>query len=589
MSFLGLLSAIVFLLYLVLPGIRWGLPSAERNRLTFGSDRSQWRAPKLSKDEAEDPWRKYPNYLEGGRERTGSLPRSAFNPIRTYHPDEYAIFKSLSGMRPGELKLNPGFFGWPSCHIYITGAALKAASIVGAAHVVADMDHYYQHPEDMARLYIVGRLLTLFFAIGCVVMVWRASGRLFGPSAGVAAAWVLVMVPVFNVNARWLTADISMLFWIVCVLNMSTHIFHGGGRKWYLLSGIALGLAAGTRYQGALAAFIIVAAHLMRETDADDGAPTPLLKRSLACAKDKSLWLAAVLSVCVFLAVNPYIPLRATQFWSEFRGEFSGSHSAGSWLTNMFLADVGGVGVILCMMWLATLLLFAKLRERSAAFVLMAFGLPTILLSIGNPAMVRYFMPIILIVPLLIAWGYGAFVAKACVLAKPKARLVPPVFMAVVLALAAAQSLSYARLFTDHGRNTRTRAGQWIAGNLPDKTRIGVVNIPWVFELPPINEDRYDLVVIPEGTPPDEMPEVDFFITSDFQFPPLKIRHPLNDSERAFWYPRHFGGSGWRVVERFEGWPPGMGRMLRHGPHDLRYPNPVIVISKPAKAEPQNQ
>ena len=59
------------------------------------------------------------------------------------------------------------------------------------------------------------------------------------------------MTPLFTINARYWTADVPMLFWISLALLFSTHILAGGGRRWYVLGGIALGLAAATRYQGA--------------------------------------------------------------------------------------------------------------------------------------------------------------------------------------------------------------------------------------------------------------------------------------------------------------------------------------------------
>ena len=218
----------------------------------------------MSEREKESPWEYYPNNLSGGRASGPATPRSAFNPLRSYHPDEYVFLKSLSAMRPSQLKLFPGFFGWPALQFYVSGVALKVSSWFGAVTLVRDMDFYFQHPEQTARLYEVGRIVTLLFAAGCILVVWRAAGRLFGPAGGVAAALLLAVTPLFTINARYWTADVPMLFWISLALLFSTHILAGGGRRWYVLAGIALGLAAATRYQGAAAAFLIAAAHWMR-------------------------------------------------------------------------------------------------------------------------------------------------------------------------------------------------------------------------------------------------------------------------------------------------------------------------------------
>ena len=186
-SVAALAAAVGLLCALVLPGLRWGLPSAERNRLTLGPDPSTWRAPDLPSSERLDPWAAYPNHLSDGTPRTGTHPRSAFNPVRSYHPDEYVIFKSLSGMNPGRLEFFHGFFGWPAAQFYVVGAALKAASGLGLVRLVPDMNFYYRNPEEMARLYVVGRVVTLLFAVGTLIVLWRAGTCLFGVAGGAAA------------------------------------------------------------------------------------------------------------------------------------------------------------------------------------------------------------------------------------------------------------------------------------------------------------------------------------------------------------------------------------------------------------------
>jgi len=200
----GVLAAVVLLILLVAPGLRWGLPSEERNRLTLGEDRSAWRAPQIPPGERESPWEAYPDFVRGGAKRTGSQARSAFNPLRSYHPDEYVFFKSLSGMRPGQLKFFSGFFGWPALQIYLVAAALEVSSWFGLATVVRDMDFYFRNPEAMARLYEIGRVMTLIFAVGCVIVMWKAGSRLFGAEGGVAAALLLAITPLFVMNARFL-------------------------------------------------------------------------------------------------------------------------------------------------------------------------------------------------------------------------------------------------------------------------------------------------------------------------------------------------------------------------------------------------
>ena len=108
-----LLVAFLLLLLLGWRGIHWGLPSQARNRLYFSDGVA--RVPDLKAADVEKSWQDYPDFVRGAV-RKGKLPRSVFNPIRSYHPDEYVILKSLAAMDPKRLKLFPGFFGWPALY-----------------------------------------------------------------------------------------------------------------------------------------------------------------------------------------------------------------------------------------------------------------------------------------------------------------------------------------------------------------------------------------------------------------------------------------------------------------------------------------
>ncbi|MGO8704628.1 MAG: ArnT family glycosyltransferase [Candidatus Brocadiia bacterium] len=569
--FLAVLIAIAILGYLVLPGLRWGLPSEERNILTFGADRSAWRAPPISEREKDSPWTYYPNYLSGGPKRTGASPRSAFNPLRSYHPDEYVFLKSLSAMKPSALKVFPGFFGWPALQFYVSGVALKVSSWFGAVTLVRDMDFYFQHPEQAARLYEVGRIVTLLFAAGCIFVIWRTAGRLFGAAGGTAAALLLAVTPLFTINARYWTADVPMLFWISLAFLFSTHILAGGGRRWYVLGGIAVGLAAATRYQGAAAASLIAAAHWMRPADAEAMAGKPdagdWRERARRSFTSGDLWIAAAISLAVFLACNPYILARPGQFVQEFSGELKGSHD--NWAR--FALDgafsvVTGLGLIFLFAIFAASFLAAVRRDRAISFVLLGFGLPAAVLFVGRPAMARYWMPVLPLPVLLAAWAFATVHRHGVERRKPGAIVAPLILLVIVLVAMGLQSFAFARLYSDPQCDTRTRAGEWIAKSIPAGTTIGVLSEPWQFELPPLDSRKFVIRNPSDSTA--HGPE-DFLVMSDLQFAP----EGRLQSEKEFL-------SGHVVIQRFEAWPVGQKLALRYGPQDMHYANPEIIIAE---------
>ncbi len=589
-SFIGLLLLAIFtILVLVLPGLWWGLPSEARSRLTFGEDRDSWHVPEGASKELDDPWAAYPNYVRGGRQRTGAHPRSAFNVVRSYHPDEYAILKSLRGMSPAKFKFFHGFFGWPAFHFYVVGAALKLSSRVGLVRLEPRLDFYFQNPQEMARLYVVGRAVTLALAIGCIVALAWAAARLFGWQAGAAAGLLLAVTPLFAVNAHYMTADVPMLFWIALTLLASVHILRAGSRRWYVLAGVFLGLAAATRYQGALAAFLVLSAHVLRPADGASPERGNPQKWSHVASRlgSRNLWLAALVSILIFLAANPYILARPGQFWAELMGEARGSRNPMSALVSAPLFIESGFGVIFAGTAIAALGMALARRERGVLFVLLGFGIPTFLLCLGRPAMVRYLMPVVPLPVLLVAWAFARVHRRGVEKGKAGTRFAAPMLFAALLFVTGQQSWAFCALFNDPESDTRTRAGEWIAANIPDGATIGVVSEPWQFELPALNAKRSRLIIVSPDPQALAAAEPEFFVSSDLQFPPIAIRGPLNAPEAEFWAEVFESGGRYVVARRIEAWPYGRKLFLRHGPHDTRYSNPVIVIARLVKREPR--
>jgi hypothetical protein len=568
------LVAVLALTWLVLPGIRWGLPSETRNELTFGKDRSRWHAPQISETEMETPWIAYPNMLPGGPERTGVVSRSAFNPIRSYHPDEYVFLKSLSAMEPSKLKLFPGFFGWPALHFYILGAGLKAASWIGFVKLIPDVDFYFQNPEEMARLYLTGRYLTLLFAAGCILVAWAAVRRLLGNEGAAAAALLLAATPLFTVNCRYVTGDVPMLFWLSLVLLFSAAILDGAGRRTYVLAGIALGLAAATRYQGALGAFMIAAAHLLRPQTGE--------KQWSRFIRDKEIWIAAGVSLLVFFLCNPYIFAHLAQFLRELTSEAAGGSGERSRLfVGALLQPAVGLGIMLSVAAAAALCMAFIRRDRTAVFLLLALGLPGLLLMLGQPTMVRYMMSSLLFPVTLTAWAFAKLHRRGTEIGKTFSRAAAPALMACLLLFTFWQSAAFGRLYSDPACDTRTRAGEYIAQNIRAGSTIGVISEPWQFELPPIDSSRYRIVVGRPDLGPNGLAAKapDFIVASDIQAPPLAARTPL-PGEADFWGAFWNGEKPFHIIRRFEAWPFGLKDFVQSGPQDMRYADPVIAIAR---------
>ena len=81
--------------------------------------------------------------------------------------------------------------------------------------------------------------------------------------------------------------------------------------------------------------------------------------------------------------------------------------------------------------------------------------------------MARYWMPVLLLPVLLVAWAFATVHRRGMERRKPGAKVAAPILLLIVLFATGLQSFAFARLYSDPECDTRTRAGEWIAQNIP--------------------------------------------------------------------------------------------------------------------------
>jgi len=425
----------------------------------------------------------------------------------------------------------------------------------------------------MARLYLVGRTVTLAMAAASLLLIWAAARKLIGHSGAAAAALLLAVTPLFTVNARYMTADVPMLFWLSLVLLFSVRILQGAVSRDYIYAGIALGLAAATRYQGVLGAFMIAAAHFMRP-EAEGAHWRKFLN-------DRRLWIAAGVSLLVFLMCNPYIFIHSSQFWRELTSEAAGGTAGrANFLIAILRHAEAGLGVFLAASAIMALWMAMVRRDKTVTFILLGLGIPAILLLVGQPTMTRYLMPVLLLPVLLSAWAFDVLHRRGKEIGKKSTRRATPILLLVVLLFTGLQSSGFALLYSEPVCDTRTAAGEEV-NKLPPGTAIGVVSDPWQFELPPVNAMKYRIVVLDPSLGAKALSQPgapQYILTSDLQAPPLAAR-AVTGNEMEFWKAVQEGGAGYTKDWQVEVWPFGQKEFLRNGPQDMRYANPVIFMA----------
>jgi hypothetical protein len=278
-------------------------------------------------------------------------------------------------------------------------------------------------------------------------------------------------MPLFAFRSRLWVPDAPMTAFYALALLLSVLIVRRPSWVRFAAAGVCVGLATGTKYNGAGAAFPVVVAALLA------AGRLPRQRRWPAVAG--RLLLAGACSVVVFTLVNPAL-LTDTRaffhgvFWvgevytSEPPSGLLGYHVLRYIALSFCLGRPEGIGPLICVLALAGAILLA-LRERAAATLVL---LPAALYAVAFASLLhnsyeRLFMPLLPHVAL--AAGYGLAMAlerlETTLGGGRGVRVATAALAVLVPAIAWVPVIAEAR--AARGTDTRIHALRWMEDHLP--------------------------------------------------------------------------------------------------------------------------
>ncbi|MGZ4168730.1 MAG: ArnT family glycosyltransferase [Solirubrobacteraceae bacterium] len=190
---------------------------------------------------------------------------------------------------------NPQYFLNPPAYSYLLHLVFElwfgSADAVRRAYV-----------SDPTEVYVVARVVAAVLGTAAVWLTYLAGERLFNKTTALLAAAIfgLAFLPIFYSHLA--LNDVPALAPVALSLYGVAGVLRNGSRRDYVLAGVGIGLAAATKYTGAITAVSLVAAGFC---DAAGGAPFRALRR---------LGLAMACAVLAFIAANPYSVLDFAAF-----------------------------------------------------------------------------------------------------------------------------------------------------------------------------------------------------------------------------------------------------------------------------------
>lgn len=298
------------------------------------------------------------------------------------HPDEPAVVKAVLRIVKGSY--NPKHFFYPSLIIYAQALVFKIhfwwglhTDLYSAPLTLPNSTHFY---TTIPGAFVWGRVFTALLGTATVASLATWGGRFIGQREGLLAAALLACSWWAVVHDHYLTVDGPSALTGGAALLAALGLLRGGSWRGYILAGVLIGLAAGTKYQNVLVAASVVLAHLLHWRDK-------------SFAQGGRLVAAGAISVLVFLLTTPSLLLAFDDFQHDINtllesysstaiahGDVTGSWPVGAYLRFYWRECLGPVPFLLALVGAGVLFH----RDPASGAVLLLFPM-IIVLSLLRP------------------------------------------------------------------------------------------------------------------------------------------------------------------------------------------------------------
>ena len=375
---------------------------------------------------------------------------------------------------------NPHFYDYPGFTFYFHTVVASARFLTGAmAGRWASLDQVWS-----GDFYLWSRIATVCLSLLTIYVVYRAALR-WGEPAAIVAALAMAVQPQLVQNTHFVLTDTPLTLFVALTMLTSLTAAAEQHPRWFFISGLCVGLAAATKYPGALTI----------------GMPLLATMTSMS-VRGRVAVLSALFggAAAGFLAGAPFSLLDLPGFLNGFASlmqhynrEVSASDSAVTYIKyvrgwfgwpGVLPAFVGWPALALCAVGFGKVVLELRGREtRAGAAVFLLFPI-AYFWFIANQSLRfgRYAMPLAPALSIALALGVMAvfgWIERRAPLGRP--RLVKLAFLLALFVPPLAQSISASaglRL-----ESTQEQAAQWLTSHVQPNEPIVIEG--YVARLPP--------------------------------------------------------------------------------------------------------
>ncbi len=446
---------------------------------------------------------------------------SAQHPDYSYHPDEVPTMIWARWLAAGHIISKHFIWGgtlyFSILNVYWYFGALFGSMLHGI-NVLADAILF-------GRYFLVGiSLLT-------ILLLYQTGRQLFDRRVGLLAGFLLAINPAHILWAQQVRPDQIAALMSVLLTYLAALILRSDGtrdRKLFLFSGLALGLTIALRFPLGIFGVVPVVAYVWRDGPVG-------LRAILAKLVDRNIWMMVAAMLGTFVAASPHSLL-------YFNTLLAGLQVTWQFESNVFpdAVDMGpgiyqygwlmlrqALGLPMCGLALAAMVLALYQRTSGQRMVLVAVIPYFILTTFASWVVVRYTLPIVPLLLLLVAAGM-VFLLRTL----GRWRHVGTVALSVAVIWTLMGDLAFLRV--EAQTNVREVASDWIRTRIPPGASIVTVESYRgdVFFNPVIPDDyRHYILNLGPGADPQALAgrDYDYLVLSEAIYKNMERlgeRHP---------------------------------------------------------------
>lgn len=504
----------------------------------------------------------------------------------SYYPDEYNTINTLQTVNPGRFNFTPPVpNGNPTFFQFLVGFFVKLFSLFGLVTLTQSKQFYLNHPEEYAKIYLIGRTLVAAMGVLTVYLVYLIGKKFYSEKVGLLAGAFFSIVPLNVVCSHYMEPGGAATFWLTLTMFFSLSIIHTGNRKWYILAGSSLGLAIGSKYTAIPFASIVLLAHLLRLYQDKTGS---FLKKIL----DKNIFLLFLMTTVFFIIGVPYSVLDLPTFKYNMSVFFDAATrgAAGKLQVNWFYPLTNilyySIGPFILLPAVGGVILALFKREKTDLLFLAWILLYYYIQAQTGLKVARYqneYLPFLIILAARFIFYLKDYLGKYIV----NTIIILSIFVTLIY------TLSYTNIMAEPA--AQDTSSLWIKNNIPPKSKIGVIRMPYYYSPPVINMKYFALSRYsenPEYNKPDykivdlnyspvkldsEKPE--YIVTSDAEY--MHNLPPGPDTE--IFIDTLFSSGKYIEIKRFESSPHFLifsFRKKESWPRDWKMPCTTILVLK---------